>query len=360
MTCHTSTKIGGRAADDPDQDYMHTCAVTDKTKVQEEKKKTHLKTHIPSGIPKVDREELIQLQEADPSLAKYSSKTEPKIKGKAQVSFVKRNGVLCRLYTNIAVEGGRTIKQVLVPDSLRQSVMELAHDSIMGGHMGVRKTTDKIMATFYWPGIQGDVTRFCRSCDVCQKTAPKGRTPKVPLQKMPLVDRPFRRVAIDLIGEIKPASESGHRYILTMVDYATRFPEAVALERSDTETVAEALVDMFSRLGVPEEILSDLGTQFVSNCMKEVSRLLSIKQLTTTPYHPMCNGLVEKYNGTLKAMLKKLCADQPRQWHRFINALLFAYREVPQESTGFSPFELFYGRTVRGPMHVLKELWTKE
>ena len=74
---------------------------------------------------------------------------------------------------------------------------------------------------------------------------------------------------------------------------------------------------------------------------------------------PMCNGLVERFNGTLKSMLKKLCAEQPRQWHRFINALLFAYREVPQESTGFSPFELLYGRTVRGPMHILKELWTE-
>ena len=104
-----------------------------------------------------------------------------------------------------------------------------------------------------------------------------------------------------------PPSEDGHRYILTLVDFATRYPEAVPLKNIDTETVAEALVDIFSRLGVPEEILSDLGTQFVSECMKEVTRLLSIKQLTTTPYHPMCNGLTEKFNGTMKSMLKRLC-----------------------------------------------------
>ncbi|XP_077863668.1 uncharacterized protein LOC144348042 [Saccoglossus kowalevskii] len=116
----------------------------------------------------------------------------------------------------------------------------------------------------------------------------------------------------------------------------------------------------FNRLGVPEEVLSDMGNQFVSECMQEVSRLLSIKRLISTPYHPICNGLVEKFNGTLKKMLKLLCHEQPRQWHRYISALLFAYREVPQESTGFSPFELLYGRTVRGPMKILKELWTKE
>ena len=105
---------------------------------------------------------------------------------------------------------------------------------------------------------------------------------------------------------------------------------------------------MYSRLGVPEEVRSDMLAQFVSECMAEVSRLLSIRQLTTSPYHPMCNGLVEKFNGTLKCMLKRLCSEQPKQWHRYINALLFAYREVPQASMGFSPFELLYGRTVRG------------
>ena len=124
--------------------------------------------------------------------------------------------------------------------------------------------------------------------------------------------------------------------------------------------MAEALLDVYGRVSVPEEVLSDLGTQFVSECMKEVTRLLSIKRLTTTPYHPICNGLVEKFNGTLKRMLRRLCSDQPRQWHRFINPLLFAYREAPQESTGFSRFELLYERTVRSPIQILKELWTEE
>lgn len=102
---------------------------------------------------------------------------------------------------------------------------------------------------------------------------------------------------------------------------------------------AQCLPD--TKLGVPEEILSDLGTQFLSECMKEVRRLLSIKHLTTTPYHPTCNGLTEKFNGTMKSMLKRLCNEQPRQWHRYINPLLFG---------------LSYGRAVRGPMLILKEL----
>ena len=74
----------------------------------------------------------------------------------------------------------------------------------------------------------------------------------------------------------------------------------------------------------------------------------------------MCNGLTEKFNATIKSTLKRLCSEQRRQWHRYISPLLFAYREVPQEFTGFSPFELLYGRAVTGPMFILKELWTNE
>ena len=103
-----------------------------------------------------------------------------------------------------------------------------------------------------------------------------------------------------------------------------------------------------------------MGSQFRSALMKEVNRLLSFKQLVTSPYHPICNGLAERFNGTLKKMLTRMCAERPKDWDKYIDPLLFAYREVPQESLGFSPFELIYGWPVRGPMQVLRELWTKD
>ena len=109
-----------------------------------------------------------------------------------------------------------------------------------------------------------------------------------------------------LVSKTAPSSVSlsvsgirGHRYILTLVDYATRYPEAIPVHNIDTATIAESLLEIYSRLGFPEEVLSDLGTQFTPSLMKEISRLISVRQLTTTPYHPMCNGLVEKFNGTL-------------------------------------------------------------
>ena len=128
----------------------------------------------------------------------------------------------------------------------------------------------------------------------------------------------------------------------------------------DTIECAEELLNIFSRIGIPQEILSDRGSQFVSDLMRDISRLLSVRQLQATPYHAQCNGLVERWNGTLRRMIQKMAAEKPSDWDRYIPALLFSYREVAQASLGFSPFELVYGISVRGPMSVLRDIWADE
>jgi len=275
----------------------------------------------------------------------------------ATVRYELRKGLLYRIYQSL---GRSDVSQLVVPAGLRKVVLGLAHESIMSGHEGINKTVDRVLARFWWPGLHGDVARYCRSCDVCQRTTPRGRVTKAPLQKMPVISTPFQRVGVDLVGPINPVSESGKRYILTVVDYATRYPEAVALSGISTVEVAEALCSVYSRVGVPRQVVHDQGSQFMSDVMAEVSRLLSVQNLVSSPYHPQCNGLVERFNGTLKAMLRKLCGERPKDWDRYLESVLFAYREVKQESLGFSPFELLYGRTVRGPMAILRELWTQE
>ena len=179
----------------------------------------------------------------------------PTVRAGKTSSFEMKNGIVYRVYHNMA-HGGATTQQVVLPESLRKYVMSIAHDTITGGHLGIRKTKEKSTSNFYWPGIDVDVARYCHSCDVCQKTVSKGIVPKVPLQSVPVVDVPFKRVAVDLIGPIDPPSEAEHRYILMLVDYATRYPEAVPLKRIDAKTVAEALVDIYSHRGIPEEVLS--------------------------------------------------------------------------------------------------------
>lgn len=298
-------------------------------------------------------------QQVDSSLEKIRRLIKEGAKSD-KVRFFKNKDIIYREFTSPSVEGGKRFSQVVVPSKFRERVMKLAHESLMGGHLAVKRTVHKVLSEFYWPGVHGDVKRFCQSCDACQRTVPKGKVRRAPLGKMPLIGVPFQRVAVDIVGPIEPRSTQGNRYIVTLMDYATRYPEAIALPSIEAERVAEALLDIFCRLGVPREILTDLGTQFTSGVMREVSRLLSIKQLTTTPFHPACNGLVEKFNGTLKLMLKRLCLDRPKDWDRYLGPVLFAFRDAPQESLNFTPFEMIYGRSVRGPMTILKELWTKE
>jgi len=110
-----------------------------------------------------------------------------------------KNGILYRYCKNV---DGFEISQVVVPTELREKVLMMAHNTVMSGHQGQKKTKDRIWKEFWWPGFSADVRRYCRSCDVCQRTIAKGRVGKVPLGKMPIIETPFDRVAADLVGPI--------------------------------------------------------------------------------------------------------------------------------------------------------------
>jgi len=239
------------------------------------------------------------------------------------VKYEKVNNLIYRICIQSKNENEIGMKQLVVPRKFRHVILLTAHDSPVPGHFSHRKTSEKIFYKFFWPGAGADVKRFCRSCSICQRSSPKGKVKKVPLVSMPVINEPFARVAIDLVGPLSP-SERGHRYILTLIDCATRFPEAVPLRSIDTVTVAENLIDIFSRVGIPKEILSDRGTQFKSDLMNEINRLLCVKALYTSPYHACCNGTVERFHAVLKSMLKKLCIEQPQNWDQYIPSVLSA------------------------------------
>ena len=327
------------------------------TRSQAQRKLTRKPLVSVSTAELAEARELLQEQRADPTLAKviqrFDEGSEQELHGGTQ-KFVLRKGRICRSRKS---SSGEVAHHLVVPEKYRFGIFKLGHESAMAGHMAFGKTKDRIQVEFYWPGMDADVKRWVRSCDICQKTADKGRVKPAPLNPLPIISEPFQRVAVDIVGPINPRASDGSKYILTLVDFSTRWPEAVPLRNIETTTVAEALWEIFCRIGIPRQVLSDRGTQFTSAMMAELLRLLSIEGLRTTPYHPQCNGLCEKFNGTLKRMLRRMAAEQPKEWPRYISPLLFAYREAPQSSLKFSPFELLYGRTVRGPLQVLRELW---
>ena len=301
-------------------------------------------------------EELRELQQNDPTLEVPRRLAEDGDGVSGGKGFFYRDGLLRRRWIPVVVsEGDEAVEQLVLPVVCRGVVMKVAHNIPLAGHLGKNKTTDRVLQRFYWPTVYRDVAQYCRSCGECQK-CPSRRVQKVPLVPLPVMTVPFDRVAMDIVGPL-PRSRAGNRYILVFCDYGTRYPEAVPLRNIDAEHVAEELVKLFSRVGIPSEILTDQGSNFMSKLLAEVYRLLSVKAIRTSPYHPQTDGLVERFNHTLKTMLRKAATDEGKDWDRLLPYLLFAYREVPQASTGFSPFELLYGRQVRGPLDVLKEAW---
>ena len=340
-----------------DQRMAEAAAVVTRARAKHEVNHHSLETC--ADVIQISRAELCNRQRADASLADCLDKAK---KGKVSSagttsdSFHVEEGLLLRTYR----VGDKTMEQVCVPKSLRPAVLKVSHDLILAGHCGARRTLTRLRERFYWPGVTIDVAKYVAACEKCQKATQKGRVPPVPLAQVPLIGTPLQRVAIDLVGPFSPVSEGGHRYILTLIDIATRYPEAVPLKEITSISIAEALLGIFSRLGFPQEILSDRGTQFVSELMKEFHKLCGCKGVRTSPYHPQANGHVERFHSTLKQMMKKVVQDQPKQWHRFLPALLFAARELPSESTGFSPFKLMFGREVRGPVQLLCDVWREE
>ncbi|KAL1250507.1 hypothetical protein QQF64_018303 [Cirrhinus molitorella] len=113
---------------------------------------------------------------------------------------------------------------------------------------------------------------------------------------------------MDIVGPLERSS-AGHQYILVICDYATRYPEAFPLRSITTPKIIQALVQLFSRVGIPEEILTDQGTNFTSRLMGQLHRQLGITAIRTSAYHPQTDGLTERFNQTLKNMLRKFVSD---------------------------------------------------
>ncbi|KAM4705096.1 protein cordon-bleu [Rhinophrynus dorsalis] len=225
-----------------------------------------------------------------------------------------------------------------------------------GRHLGIGRSLHRLTQAFFWPGLSRDVRQFCCTCDTCQRVGKWGDHPQAALHPLPVIGEPFHRIAVDIVGPLAKASRTGKKYILTVVDYATWYPEAVALSSISSEVVADALVKNFTRVGFPREIVTDHGTQFTSDLIQQIWQTCRVRPIRSFPYHPQHNSLCERFNGTLEQMLRTFVTTH-NDWERFLPHLLFAYREVPQESTGFSPFELLYGRKVRGPLDLLREYW---
>lgn len=338
------------------------CAITRSqavAKVSETKKKFENsdKDSLYSQI--MCRDELCKCQQSDPSLAAIRHVAEEKeVNGKTP-NFYYSQGVLMRSYSppDKTDDGAwATVHQVVLPSSVRTSVMELAHEG-SAGHLGQRNTYKKLLTHFFWPGMKKAVTEFVKSCPTCQVVGkPNDVIPKSPLYPIPVISEPFEKIVVDCVGPL-PKTKRGNQYLLTVMCTSTRYPEAFPLRSINAKSVIKQLLHLFTRVGIPHEIQTDQGTNFTSDLMNEICKELDVTKKVSTAYRPQTQGCLERFHQSFKSMMKKYCCETEKEWDENVDFLLFAVRECPQESLGYSPFELLYGRQIRGPLKVLKDSW---
>ena len=255
--------------------------------------------------------------------------------------LVTDNGVLKRCYEDTL--GHITWLQLVVPRCLKEDILRELHSGALEGHLGEEETLKKIRERFYWPGMQRDVKDWCSTCEPCStwKSAPKRN--HAPLQTI-RAGYPMQVVAVDIMGPL-PESEAGNKYVLVAGDYFTKWMEVYAIPDQEATTIVKKLTDeMFCRFSIPEQLHSDQERQFESLLMKEICDLLKIKKTRTTPYHPQCDGLVERLNRTLLDMLATTTQEDQ------IRKVCMSYNTSVHSSTGFTPFYLMFGRQAKLPI----------
>ena len=211
--------------------------------------------------------------------------------------------------------------------------MVLAHER--GGHLGARKVKALIRQRFSWPEMAKDVVEHCKSCDVCQRCR-KNKARRVPLIEREILSEPFEVLAMDLVGPF-PKGKGGYTHLLTAVCMSSKWPEAIPLKTVTAKAVAAGMIEIFARTGIPLQILTDQGSQFVGSLVAHLCRDLYIDKVKTAPYHPECIGVVERMHGTLGTMLTKAAASG-LDWVGQVPFALFALRSSPNRDTHFSPF----------------------
>ena len=314
---------------------------------------------IDQGYDTLSKSQLIQEQQTDPEISKLIFRALPEDEiSQVPMCYYIKNGILKRKwrpYDVPADDEWAVYHQIVVPKSYRHEILSIAHESPMSGHLGINKTYHKIINHFYWSGLKSDVSKYCKTCHTCQMVGKPNQTiRKAQLQPIPAFDEPFSRILIDCVGPL-PRTKSGNEYLLTIMCTSTRFPEAIPLRNIKIKSIVKALIKLFTFVGLPKSVQSDQGSNFMSGIFQQVMHELGIKQYRSSAYHPESQGALERFHQTLKNMIRSYCFDTEKDWDEGIQFLLFAVRESVQESLGFSPFELVFGHSVRGPLKLLKE-----
>jgi transposase InsO family protein len=213
----------------------------------------------------------------------------------------------------------------------------------------MNRTVREIKKRYNWPNMKREIEGYVKKCKSCQMNKTLGPRKKVPMEIATTARRPFERCAIDIVGP-NTETDKGNRYILTFQDDLTKFVIAEPIQIQDADTVAREFVrSIVLRFGAPEVVLSDQGSNFLSELFRDTCKLLRIKKINTTAFHPESNGGLERGHRVLVEYLRHYVAEDQRDWDDWIPYATFVYNTTTHRTTGYTPFELLFGHEARVP-----------
>ena len=233
--------------------------------------------------------------------------------------------------------------RLVVPKSLRLKLISEIHDGVMSTHPGIAHTCKRISEVAWWPHWRSDVIRYIMNCDKCLRAKRRHVINQLP-RPVNVPSRPFQHIGVDVVGPF-PTSQNGNVYILTVIDHFTRWAEAIPMTEQTTKYIANVIIkNIICRHGLFDVMTSDNGSVFVSELASYIYKELGIKRHRTTPHHPQSNGLPERFNGTLKQMLKIWCNEEQDNWDEYLPYAMFAYNTSYHTLLQETPFFLQHGR----------------
>lgn len=261
---------------------------------------------------------------------------------KIQPKKVNLNEILIpQLNINIWCETTFPTNRPYVPASMRKIIFEKFHSL---SHPGCRATRKLIQNRYFWPGMRKQINDFCSKCIDCQKCKIHKHT-KSPIVKIDIPPGRFEHIHMDLVGPL-PVS-NGYKYLLTIIDRYTRWPEVYPLRDISATTICKTFVNNYiPRFGVPDTITADHGTQFTSRLFSKLTEHIGSHKIHTTPYHPQANGMVERFHRQLKSAIM---AKDNKHWFNALPIILLGLRTTVKEDLKSSPAELVYGQPLKIP-----------
>src|SRR5271157_5017157 len=263
-----------------------------------------------------------------------------------------RNGILYRRF--IDADGGLKYLQLVVPYAMRREMLENIHAGTGQGHFGVRKSAKMFVKYAYWSGWKADLERYIRMCDICCRYRKGPAKRQAPMQSQPAC-APLQKLHIDLTGP-HVRSSGGFVYLLTCVDYFTKYLISVPLRDKTALSVARALVrHVYLVYGSVALQMSDCGLEFVNELNRNIQLLMGIQGIKTTSYHPSCNGACERVHATLHSVFAKTVSENQKDWDIMVPYVTFAYNISFHTVTEYSPYFLMFGREPRIGLDVVME-----